>query len=262
MNQRTVKRDNSGAVKHGVSRAINKAGYASRSRCEELVRNGMVRVNGKVVLDPEFPTTPQCHIEVEGQPLRAAAKVYLMLNKPRGLVTTASDEKGRATIYSCLPKHYAHLGVVGRLDMASEGLLLLTNDTEWADRLLDPRTHVPKTYHVQVGLPKPNSTAFATLFGGSPTGSYTAEQLDHLCLFFTHNGPAEFLAQSCTVVRSGGKTAWLQIVLHQGKNRQIRRLAEAYGIEVLRLIRVSIGSLQLGDLGKGEVREITSPSAW
>lgn len=162
-----------------------------------------------------------------------------MLNKPRGLVTTAADDKGRETIYSCLPPDLPWLAPVGRLDKASEGLLLLTNDSEWAARLLAPETHLEKTYHVQIsGLAQPRLVP--SLLRGVTTD-------------------AGFLrVRDASILRQGARNAWLEIVLDEGKNRHIRRMLEALRIEALRLVRIAIGPVALGDLPKGSYRELTT----
>ncbi len=163
-----------------------------------------------------------------------------MLNKPRGLVTTKHDERGRPTVYQCfegiaLPA----LHPVGRLDQASEGLLLFTNDTQWSNTITDPASHLSKVYHVQINRL-----------------CHEAE-LNRLCNGIEDEGE-RLTAQSVTVIRSGGKTAWLEFVLHEGKNRQIRRMLRAVDRQVLRLIRIRIGSLQLDDLPKGHWRYLTT----
>jgi 23S rRNA pseudouridine2605 synthase len=160
-----------------------------------------------------------------------------MLNKPRGVVTTASDEQGRPTVYSLLSREKQWLAPVGRLDKASEGLLLFTNDSEWAARISDPASHLDKTYHVQV----------ATIRGES------------LCAQLVEGvraGQDLLRAKKARVLRTGERNTWLGIVLDEGKNRQIRRMFEHLGIEVLRLIRVAIGPLLLGDLAKGKTRTL------
>jgi 23S rRNA pseudouridine2605 synthase len=135
----------------GLERALSKCGYCSRSSASKLIRDGRVRLNGRVVRDPEKPTAlSHDTIEVDGHRLGDAKKLYLAMNKPRGIVTTAHDEKGRDTVYSLLRDYQQWLAPVGRLDKASEGLLLLTNDSEWSARIASPETHVEKTYHVQV----------------------------------------------------------------------------------------------------------------
>lgn len=177
-------------------------------------------------------------IEVAGQSVGAAEKIYLMLNKPRGIVTTAADEKGRDTVYSLLPQGLDWVAPVGRLDKASEGLLLLTNDSEWAARITDPNTHLDKTYHVQV----------AVLAGKEILQKLTAG---------VETEKGEILrAKRAELVRTGEKNSWIELVLDEGKDRQIRRMFDALGVEVLRLIRVSIGPLQLGELAKGEHRAL------
>jgi len=206
-----------------------------------LIRDGRVRLNGTIRRDPETPVRlPQDRIELDGQALAAQANVYLLLNKPRGVVTTASDEKGRSTVYDCLEEGLPWVAPVGRLDKASEGLLLLTNDSEWAARVLAPETHLEKTYHVQVG-----TVADAALMEAVTRGVRT--------------GDGEFLrVKSARIVRGGEKNSWLEIVLDEGKNRHIRRLLAQLGVEVLRLVRVAVGPLVLGELPKGASRRLTS----
>ena len=223
----------------GLARMLSKLGYCSRSQAFELIRAGKVSLNGKVTLDPEAPVRDsKDRIAVSGNPLAAREKVYLMLNKPRGIVTTASDEQGRKTVYSLLPPDLPWLAPVGRLDKASEGLLLLTNDSEWAARITDPRSHLDKTYHVQVGTVA-DETLLAQLITGTRSRS-------------------EYLkVKQATILRSGQKNSWLEIVLDEGRNRHIRRILEVLGVEVLRLVRIAIGPLQLGNLAKGEHRKLT-----
>jgi 23S rRNA pseudouridine2605 synthase len=223
----------------GLARALSKLGFCSRSNAAELIRAGRVKLNGSVRRDPE---TPVClgldRVEVDGRTLQAAAKTYLMLNKPRGAVTTTSDEKGRSTVYDFVGAEKSWLAPVGRLDKASEGLLLLTNDSEWAARLLAPETHLDKTYHVQLA-----AVADATLIHAVQRGVKFQGDL--------------LRAKRANLLRHGERNSWLEIVLDEGKNRQIRRMFEALGIEVLRLVRVAIGPVPLGELGKGRVRTLT-----
>lgn len=142
------------ARKIGLARALSKLGYCSRSQASQLIRDGRVQLNAAVRRDPETPVRiDQDRIAVDGRLIEGGQKIYLMMNKPRGLVTTASDEKGRDTVYSLLAKDGEPLpwiAPVGRLDKASEGLLLLTNDSEWGARVSAPETHLEKTYHVQI----------------------------------------------------------------------------------------------------------------
>lgn len=223
----------------GLARAINKAGYASRSQAQQLVSQGRVSWNGRIVRDPEWATSEGDAILVDGQPLVAQRKVYLMCNKPRGLVTTADDNKGRATVFQCFEGlDLPHVGPVGRLDMASEGLLLFTNDTLWANALLDPARRVPKTYHVQIDGIVDHATMAKMTEGVLDEGQ-------------------RLQATSVQVLRTGHRNCWLEIVLQEGKNREIRRMLKVFGLEVLQLIRIRIGDLVLGDLPKGAVRALT-----
>ena len=229
--------------KIGLSRALSKLGYCSRSQAADLIRAGRVRLNGNVRRDPETPLRlEQDRIAVDGRGIEPQTKIYLMMNKPRGLVTTASDEKGRETVYTALTNAAGSLpwvAPVGRLDKASEGLLLLTNDPEWGARVAAPETQLRKTYHVQIG-----SVAGAELSKALTVGVKSHEDL--LC------------ATAARLLRSGEKNCWLEVVLDEGKNRQIRRMLEALGVEVLRLVRITIGSLQLGKLPKGAYRSLTA----
>ena len=224
----------------GLARALSKLGYCSRSQATELIRAGRVKLNGTRRRDPETPVhVERDRIEVDRRMVGAEGKLYLMLNKPRGVVTTASDEKGRDTVYSYLREGLPWVAPVGRLDKASEGLLLLTNDSEWAARISDPETHLDKTYHVQVGA-LIDKTLLTEMIKGIRSG----------------NG--ELLrAKNAGVLRSGPHNTWLEIVLDEGKNRQIRRMLEASNIEVLRLVRVAVGPLVLGNLAKGASRALS-----
>jgi 23S rRNA pseudouridine2605 synthase len=223
----------------GLARALSKLGYCSRSRAAELIAAGRVKWNGKVRRDPETPVRlGKDKIEIDGQTLAATSKIYLALNKPRGVVTTAADEKNRETVYAYLPEGLPWLAPAGRLDKASEGLLLLTNDSEWAARIAAPETHVDKTYHVQIG----------------ETGD---ELLIQKLREGIRAGDGEFLrVKNVRTLRGGERNSWLEIVLDEGKNRHIRRMLEALKIEVLRLVRVAIGPLALGDLAKGATRAL------
>jgi 23S rRNA pseudouridine2605 synthase len=197
-------------------------------------------VNGARRRDPETPVRlGKDRIDVDGQAITAREKIYLALNKPRGIVTTASDEKGRDTVYSLLDADLPWVAPVGRLDKASEGLLLLTNDSEWGARVTAPETHLDKTYHVQIG-----KVADAALIDTLKNGVHTKEG-DTLGV------------KAASLLRKGERNSWLEIVLDEGKNRHIRRMLETLSIEVLRLIRVAIGPFALGDLAKGVVRPMT-----
>lgn len=225
----------------GLARALSKLGFCSRSRAAELVKAGRVTLNGRVRRDPEFPVREHSdRIAVDDRQVASGPKTYLMLNKPRGSITTASDEKGRKTVYSHLSKNHAWLAPVGRLDKASEGLLLLTNDSEWGARVVAPETHLDKTYHVRL-----KGTVDAAVLREMEQGIQTKE--------------GDFLkAKAAHVVRGGERRTWVEVVLDEGKNRHIRRMFEHLGLEVLRLVRIAIGPLTLGELRKGESRPLTS----
>lgn len=228
-------------MRHGIARVLSKRGVCSRSEAERLVREGRVRLDGGLVRDPEHPADLQgANIEVDGIPATAAPRRYLMLNKPRGLVTTLRDERGRDTVYRCFDGvDIGHIAPVGRLDKASEGLLLFTNDPQWAARIADPATGPSKTYHVQVDRIPDEAALRAMRTGIACDGILLA-------------------AKSASLLRAGEKHAWLEIVLDEGRNRQIRRLLAALDIGVLRLLRVVIGTLQLGELPKGQWRDLTA----
>jgi 23S rRNA pseudouridine2605 synthase len=231
-------------------------GVCSRSKAAEMIQAGRVRLNGAVRRNPELPVHfGSDRIEVDGRATVAASKVYLVLNKPRGAITSASDEKGRETVYDFLRPRSGStmeppspreakasetpwIAPVGRLDKASEGLLLLTNDSEWAARVLAPDTHLDKTYHLQIGRVADDELLAALHKGIECDGEVLR-------------------VKRASRLRSGGKNSWLEVVLDEGKNRHIRRMLAALGVEVLRLVRVAIGPLILGDLAKGASRPLS-----
>jgi len=194
-----------------------------------------------LVSDSEFPVIQgRDRIVVDGLEATPPTRLVVMLNKPRGLVTTASDERGRDTVYTCFKgAELPWLAPVGRLDKASEGLLLFSNDPAWAARITDPASGPDKTYHVQISrIPD------AALLAGLELGAVV--------------GGERLAAKTARCVRSGERHAWVEIVLDEGRNRQIRRLLSAFDVSVLRLVRVAIGSLSLGDLPKGRWRALTT----
>jgi 23S rRNA pseudouridine2605 synthase len=227
--------------KVGLARALSKLGYCSRSEAFDLIHAGRVRLEGTIRHDPETPVLAGSdRIEVDGKLVAAVAKVYLMLNKPRGAVTTASEQKGRQTVYEFLDPALPWVAPVGRLDKASEGLLLLTNDSEWAARVTSPESHLGKTYHVQI-----DRVADGALLESLNKGVRTEEgELLHVT--------------GVRILRGGKKNTWLEIVLDEGRNRHIRRMLAALDVAVLRLVRVAIGPLPLGQLPKGSIRPLTS----
>jgi 23S rRNA pseudouridine2605 synthase len=212
----------------------------SRTQAAAWVREGRVRVNGEVVRDPECPVRQGVdRVEVGGLESAPAERVVLMLNKPRGLVTTTRDERGRETVYSCFADaKLPWLAPVGRLDKASEGLLLFCNDPAWGARVMDPKSGPSKTYHVQI-----DRLADVALSSDLERG---------------RESEGEFLrVSSARCLRSGEKNSWLEIVLDEGRNRQIRRLLEAFDVSVLRLVRVAVGTVAMGELAKGQWRMLT-----
>ena len=237
--RRTAKPHAGDSRKTGLARVLSKLGYCSRSQAAELIRTGHVKLNGAIRRDPETPTRiGKDKIAVDGKIIGSSEKRYFILHKPRGVVTTASDEKGRETVYDYLPANLSWIAPVGRLDKASEGLLLLTNDSEWAARISAPETRLGKTYHVQIG-----ALCDETLLQKLRDGVQTTD---------------DFLrVKRAGILRQGGRNSWLEIILDEGKNRHIRRMLEHLNMEVLRLIRVAIGPLPLGELAKGQSRELT-----
>jgi len=225
-------------MKQRLQKLLSERGIASRRRAEALIQAGRVSVNGTPARlgDQAEPETDD--IRVDGRPLpRKQRPVYILLHKPRGYVTTLSDEKGRKTVSQLVKDCPCRVYPVGRLDMDSEGLLLLTNDGEFANRLMHPKGEVEKTYHVWV-------TGF---FAGGEALLERPILLDG----YTIRPPRVRLLES----QKGG--AWLEITIHEGRNRQIRRMCQAAGMTVIRLIRVQEGPVSLGDLKSGAWRYLT-----
>ncbi len=234
----TMKRTTLGKVP--LERAFSKLGIASRTQSRAWIAEGRVSVNGAVIKDPLFPVTPEtAKIALDRKPIRAVSWRTVMLYKPKGVVTTRSDEKGRPTVFSLLDKKDAYLHPVGRLDMATTGLLLLTNDTRLSSWLTDPNNQIIRTYLVTVeGLVEPS---------------------DLKILEEGIRDQGEILKAERVVLRKGsGKESHLTVELTEGKNREIRRMFEAVGHEVTSLKRVAFGSLQLGKLEPGCYRDVTS----
>ena len=231
---------------------ISKRGFCSRSVAENLVREGRVSLRGKIVRDPETPAYENDEIAVDGTPVEAAQKFYFAMNKPRGIVTTASDEKGRKTVMDLFREQYSkmfpgrpvpHISPVGRLDAASEGLLLFTNDTPWADNVLCSADHL-KIYRVQVkGHPTADDLAkMEAGFMVPPRVFGESEEFMHADRALLHS--------------EGEKNCWLEITLSEGKNREIRRMLDHLGYEVMRLVRIQFDKYTLDNLKPGEIREI------
>ena len=218
-----------------LDRALSKLGLASRRGAKDLIAAGRVTVRGRLVTDPAFLVVPEtARIVVDTVPVARAAWRTIAFNKPRGVVTTKRDPEGRRTVYDVLAEAGQGLVAVGRLDMASTGLLLLTNDTQLANRLTDPENAIPRRYAVTV------------------RGFLTDEGVARLT-----EGIGGLRASGAVVRKRSRRETHLMIELSEGKNREIRRMLEALGHEVTRLLRVAFGPIELGTLQPGEWREIT-----
>src|SRR5437764_12177382 len=222
-----------------LERILSKAGVGSRTEARRWIAEGRVKVNGRVMKDPDhWIDLERDRVAFDGKPLQKAEKTYLLLYKPTGYLTTYRDPQGRPTIYDLLPERDRYLFPVGRLDLETSGLLILTNDTAFAERLTNPEYHVPKTYLVKA------------------SAHLTDDDLDKLRRGLElRDGPTRPAAVT-RVRESGGKTVF-EITLTEGRNRQVRRMVEALGAKVLKLVRVAIGPLRIGDLQIGKVRELT-----
>ncbi|HET8759570.1 MAG TPA: pseudouridine synthase [Nitrospiria bacterium] len=227
-----------------LARALSKLGVTSRSQARGWIEAGRVLVDGRVVRDPDRRIDLDAvKLVVDGKPVAASSRVYLALHKPKGVVTTRSDEQGRETVYGVLARAETAdtrwVAPVGRLDRDSSGLLLLTNDTQWGAGISDPGSAVTKTYHVRV---QPR---------------ITPEHLSRL------SAPVSLVEDfgppvAVSVVRESPRGTWLEVTLTEGKNREIRRMCARLGYRVETLVRIRIGSIALGDLKPGEIRRLTS----
>lgn len=272
---------------------ISKRGFCSRSVAENLVREGRVSLRGKIVRDPETPAYENDEILMDGAPVTASEFVYFAMNKPRGIVTTASDEKGRRTVMDLFREQYSkmfpgrpvpHISPVGRLDAASEGLLLFTNDTQWADALLQTRERA-KPYRretreslnpnvilspsassgqapQQKKLKDPGTNQHIKIYRVQVKGHPTADDLAKMEKGFNvpprvFGESEEFMhAERATLHSEGEKNCWLEITLSEGKNREIRRMLAHLGYEVMRLMRIQFDKYTLGDLKPGEIKKV------
>ncbi len=223
---------------HELERLLSKAGACSRVQAREWIRAGRVAVDGRIVRDPSRPFDPaRVALQLDGHALGSARRRYLALHKPRGYLTTRRDPQGRPTVYDLLGDVGAWVVPVGRLDLETSGLLLLTNDTRFADRITDPLSHVPKTYRVEA-RPRLDEQALEQLARGvelddGPTRPARVEKLGD-------RGPATRLL----------------VTIDEGRNRQVRRMLRAVGSRVEKLARLSIGPLELGTLPAGRWREL------
>ncbi|HEV8114050.1 MAG TPA: pseudouridine synthase [Planctomycetota bacterium] len=224
----------------GLARVLSKAGICSRTVAAEWIRAGRVRVDGALVRDPERRIVPErAVVTLDGRRIGAVAHAYWALHKPRGFVTTRSDPAGRRTVYDLVGEIAAWAIAVGRLDRDTSGLLLFTNDTQFAERVTNPTSHVPKTYRATV-KPRLPDAALEKLRAG----------------VVLSDGPT----RPARVARIGdrGPTTVLELTISEGRNRQVRRMIREVGGKVVTLVRVSIGPVELGDLAAGAVRELTA----
>jgi len=225
--------------KERIAKRIASSGLCSRRDAEKLIQEGKVCVNGKLLDTPAFLVGDEDKITVSGKVLKFAEEERLWCyHKPVGLVTTHKDPLGRPTVFMALPKGLPRVISVGRLDVNSEGLLLLTTSGTLAHKLEHPMTALPRTYRVRV-------------FGNLPEGM-TERLAKGMTVKGVHYGPCQ-----CKVERSSGKNTWLNIVLTEGKNREIRQLLAFFGLKIARLIRVAYGPFSLGTLPKGQVQEVS-----
>lgn len=222
-----------------LDRLLSKAGAGSRTEARRWIAQGRVRVNGRVVTDPERWLDPaRDKIALDGKPLREARKVHLLVNKPKGYLTTYRDPQGRKTVYDLLPDRNNYLFPVGRLDLDTSGLLIMTNDSAFAERLTNPEHEVPKTYLVKA----------STHLGD--------DQLESLRRGIElKDGPTR-PARVLRSRESGGRTVF-EITLTEGRNRQVRRMVEALDAKVLKLVRIAIGPVRIADLRIGATRPLT-----
>jgi 23S rRNA pseudouridine2605 synthase len=217
-----------------LNRFLAAAGVASRRGADELIAAGRVTVNGKTCTDFHFQPTATDYVKVNGKIVRERAHVYLALNKPAGFVCTRRDPRVSDTMFDLLPPKVSGLAYVGRLDAQSEGLLLLTNDGDFVQRLTHPRFRIEKEYEVTLDRPATRDLAQQLLHGTVLDGKRAR-------------------AQRVQIIGS----ARLRIVLEQGLNRQIRRMLQRFGFRAKRLMRLRIGNLRLGDLPRGHWRVLT-----
>lgn len=223
-----------------LERVLSKAGLGSRTEARKWVGEGRVKVNGRVEGDPNrWVDLERDRITFDDEPLQAAERVYLLLNKPAGYVTTYRDPERRPTIYDLLPDRDRYLFPVGRLDLDTSGLLILTNDTAFAERMTNPAYHVPKRYEVKASR------------------HLREEELERLRAGIElRDGPTRPAAVK-RLREPGGKTVF-EITITEGRNRQVRRMVEALEAKVVSLRRTAIGSLELGELESGATRALTA----
>jgi 23S rRNA pseudouridine2605 synthase len=223
-----------------LERVLSKLGLGSRTDARSWIGAGRVRVNGKVVQTPDhWVDMERDRVTLDGHPVRGARKVYLLLYKPKGYVTTYSDPQGRPTVYDLMRDAGAWVIPVGRLDLDTTGLLIMTNDTEFAERLTNPEYKVNKTYQAKCA------------------GRLTDEQIARLRAGVDlSDGPTR--PAQAERLRDSGKYTHIEIIIAEGRNRQVRRMVEAIGSKVIKLVRVAIGPVRIGNLEIGKWRHLTA----
>ena len=223
-----------------VERVLSKAGVGSRTEARNWVAEGRVRVNGRVIRDVEFwVDLDRDRVEFDRKPLRAAAKTYILLYKPSGYLTTYDDPQGRPTVFDLLTDRKDYLFPVGRLDLETSGLIILTNDTAFAERITNPDFKVPKTYQVKASR------------------HLTDDELERLRSGVELRDGMTAPATLARLREPGGRTVF-EITITEGRNRQVRRMVEALDAKVLKLVRTAIGGIRTGDLPIGKYRELTA----
>jgi 23S rRNA pseudouridine2605 synthase len=222
-----------------LERVLSKAGLGSRTEARKWIGAGRVKVNGKLIQTPDhWVDLARDKVTLDEQPVQDRARIYLLLYKPTGYITTFKDPEGRPTVYDLIKETGRWVVPVGRLDQDTSGLLLLTNDTRFAERVTNPDYKIPKTYLVKA----------STLLSD--------EQLQQLGKgVMLSDGPTQ--PAKVKRVRDSAKYSFVEITIHEGRNRQVRRMIEAVGSKVLKLVRTEIGGLRIGDLPIGRYRELT-----
>ena len=235
-----------------LNKFLAHAGIASRRAADKLIAAGRVRVNGQVVREMGVQIDPaRDQVAVDGKPVTTAQnqRLYLLLNKPAGVITSRKDPEGRKTILDLIPKKYHHLHPVGRLDFQSEGLVLLTDDGDLTQRLTHPSFQHEKEYWVQVDGPVPNVVIYKFRKGVELEDGMARARVRRL---------SKIPAEQRFWIQDDPKRTWLVFILHEGRNRQIRRMCEALDLRVRRLVRIRIESIHLGDLKPGQWRPASS----
>ncbi len=235
-----------------LNKFLAHAGIASRRAADKLIAAGRVRVNGQVVREMGVQIDPaRDQVAVDGKPVTTAQsqRLYLLLNKPAGVITSRKDPEGRKTILDLIPKKYHHLHPVGRLDFQSEGLVLLTDDGDLTQRLTHPSFRHEKEYWVQVDGPVPNVVIYKFRKGVELEDGMARARVRRL---------SKIPAEQRFWIKDDPKRTWLVFILHEGRNRQIRRMCEAMDLRVRRLVRIRIESIHLGDLKPGQWRPASS----